>query len=171
MFGRYPRNIVARCAVQRSLTLITPRFLFPTQRFCPLKSRGPDPPSPSILLAKYPRSDLASSPTIPARHTAASIYNRLLLSSRPSPWSGGEGNERSRTRIIKPSWSRVATIARKRGRRRFVLRSRRNRDFKVLGIRTVVAHSRAKSTRVDPRRAVKSGHEYINNTGRHDGTR
>lgn len=93
-FSFRKRNIVGACyrspSTERRSTscsatipnpLLRPDSFFQANVFCPLKSRGPDPPSsPTILPAKYPHSDrFFGEPTIPARHTAASIYNRLLL--------------------------------------------------------------------------------------------
>lgn len=117
MLGRYLRNVVPRCSVRRSRAptpLITPRFLFPCQRFCPLKSQTPSQIPASIHLAKYPtRGDRLQ------RHTAASIYNRRLLLSKPSP----DQDAISRARIIKPSLSRYCGRRRRRSKKKQRLQS------------------------------------------------
>lgn len=80
--GRHPRNVVPRRAVQRSPTPYYAPIPFSKPTFfVPLNPADQTPPSsPTILPAKYPHSDrFFGEPTIPARHTAASIYNRLLL--------------------------------------------------------------------------------------------
>lgn len=135
MLDSYSRNVVPRCAVRRSRAptpLITPRFLF-----APLNPRPP-PKSPSSPQyppgPKYPtRGDRLQ------RHTAASIYNRRLLLSKPSP----DQDAISRARIIKPSLREKEEAVEEE------TETSKSRRFEP-SWRT----REAKSTRVDPRGAL-----------------